>query len=138
MSAMGTGQDSSLPWAASAKPHSLDSVRLRHSIRICWLDKLMNAWTPSLVLDLEKGLEAGSERGCSRSIHSGLGRPGWTVRDKNGRRDWDLNLEELGIPNSEACELRKVWAQGNNVRKAALNSRGQRTVEAEGPAWRAL
>ena len=42
------------------------------------------------------------------------------------------------MPNPEACELWKVWAQQNHGGKAALNTRiWQWAVEAEGAAWRA-
>lgn len=33
-----------------------------------------------------------------------LGMPGWVVRDKRSRRDWDLNLEKLGMSTLETCE----------------------------------
>lgn len=56
------------------------------------------------MLGLEKGFEAGHGRGCSCPIHRTLGRPGWMLRDKRDRGHWDLNLENLGMPNSEACE----------------------------------
>lgn len=39
------------------------------------------------------------------AAQKGLGRLGWTVGDKNGRGDWDLDLEKLGMPISEAGEL---------------------------------
>lgn len=64
----------------------------------------MNAWTTSLMPGLEKGFEVESERGCSWPIHRSLQRPGWVARDKDASGDWDLNLEKLGMPNSEACE----------------------------------
>ena len=81
---------------------SLDSVLLRNSVLICWLDKIMNAGTPSLMPRFQKGLDLGSERGCTQSIHSGLRRPGWTIRDKNGR---GLELELGKTQNAKLSSL---------------------------------
>ena len=84
VSVTGTG----LAAAARGLPlpsRSLDPVVLRNSVLICWLGEIMNARPTSLMPHLEKGLDAASERGCTEGIHSGLGRPGWTTREENGR-----------------------------------------------------
>lgn len=76
----------------------------------CWLDKSMNAWTASLMPGLEKGSEVGSGTGCSWSSEASLG-----GQSKNSSGDWDPS--KAWNVDLRACESRKVWTQGRNVRK---------------------
>lgn len=84
---------------------SLDPVVLRNSVLICWLGEIMNARPTSLMPRLEKGLDAASERGCTQGIHSGLGRPGWTTREKNGRAlgTWTWKSSECQTQKLVSC-----------------------------------